>query len=136
MNGESFGWLKMLKMQFLSRSAGKQNARRSHVSTILWRCGIASSSYSHCRYPKGFQMSSKPRVWIIEHDRQYNTLVFICNMESFIPIKKIKSKVSTVTMLSHVRFVRDLKNTILAADIVVNERGFKVYQLDVYGDME
>ncbi|KAM3424846.1 hypothetical protein BST61_g6824 [Cercospora zeina] len=60
----------------------------------------------------------------------------ICNMENFIPIKKIKSKKPTITMLSHVRFVKDIKNAILAADIIVNEWGFKDYQLDVYGDME
>ncbi|KAF2216717.1 glycosyltransferase family 4 protein [Cercospora zeae-maydis SCOH1-5] len=60
----------------------------------------------------------------------------ICNMENFVPIKKIKSKKPTITMLSHVRFVKDIKNAILAADIIVNEWGFKDYQLDVYGDME
>ncbi|KAF7191169.1 hypothetical protein HII31_07529 [Pseudocercospora fuligena] len=88
--------------------------------------------------------------WEIEHGTQYNTLMHrkqyarkidpvvngICNMEKFIPIKKIKSKIPTVTMLSHVRFVKDIKNAILAADIIVNEWGFKDYQLDIYGDME
>lgn len=57
-------------------------------------------------------------------------------MEKFIPITKIKSKKPTVTMLSHVRFVKDIKNALLAADIIVNEWGFKDYQLDIYGDME
>ncbi|KXS95826.1 hypothetical protein AC578_1186 [Pseudocercospora eumusae] len=79
----------------------------------------------------------------------------ICNMEKFIPIKKIKSKIATAsaTILSPVRyasilfrahcsrkpllgFVKDIKNAILDADIIGNERGFKDYQLDVCGDME
>ena len=60
----------------------------------------------------------------------------ICNMDSFKPIEKIKSLKPTVVMLSHVRFVKDIKNAIMAADIIVNEWGIKDYQLDVYGDME
>ena len=60
----------------------------------------------------------------------------ICNMDSFKPIEKIKSVKPTVVMLSHVRFVKDIKNAIMAADIIVNEWGIKDYQLDVYGDME
>jgi len=35
-----------------------------------------------------------------------------------------------------VRFVKDIKNAILAADIIVNEWGFTDYQLDIYGDTE
>jgi hypothetical protein len=34
------------------------------------------------------------------------------------------------------RFVKDIKNAILAADIIVNEWGFTDYHLDIYGDME
>lgn len=60
----------------------------------------------------------------------------ICNMDSFKPIEKIRSQKPTVVMLSHVRFVKDIKNAILAADIIVNEWGIKDYQLDVFGDME
>lgn len=60
----------------------------------------------------------------------------ITNMERYKPIETIKSKRPTVTMLSHVRFVKDIKNAILAADIIVNDWGFKDYQLDIYGDME
>ncbi|EHK96798.1 putative Exopolysaccharide phosphotransferase [Glarea lozoyensis 74030] len=60
----------------------------------------------------------------------------ICNMESFQPIEKIKSKVPTVVMLSHVRFVKDIKTAILAADMIVNIWGFTDYQLHIYGDME
>jgi hypothetical protein len=32
--------------------------------------------------------------------------------------------------------VKDIKNAILAADIIVNEWGFTDYQLAIYGDME
>lgn len=60
----------------------------------------------------------------------------ICNMERFKPIEKIKTTVPTAVMLSHVRFVKDIKNALLAADIIVNEWGFKSYRLDIYGDME
>jgi hypothetical protein len=38
-----------------------------------------------------------------------------------------------VTMLSHVWFAKDIKTALLAADIIVNQWGFKEYQLDVYG---
>jgi glycosyltransferase involved in cell wall biosynthesis len=60
----------------------------------------------------------------------------ITNMEKYKPIETIRSKRPTVTMLSHVRFVKDIKNAILAADIIVNDWGFTDYQLDIYGDME
>ncbi|KAK5080764.1 hypothetical protein LTR05_008469 [Lithohypha guttulata] len=60
----------------------------------------------------------------------------ICNMDSFQPIKKITSAKPTVVMLSHIRFVKDIKNAILAADIIVNEWGLSDYRLDIYGDME
>ena len=88
--------------------------------------------------------------WEIELGSQQNTICHrrefarkidpvvngICNMEKFTPIKEIKTAKPTATMLSHVRFVKDIKNAILAADIIVNEWGFKDYKLDVYGDME
>jgi glycosyltransferase involved in cell wall biosynthesis len=57
-------------------------------------------------------------------------------MDSFQPIEKIKTKTPTVVMLSHVRFVKDIKTAILAADLIVNVWGFKDYQLHIYGDME
>ena len=88
--------------------------------------------------------------WEIEHDTQEGVLQHrrafarkidpvvngICDTEKFKPIEKIKSNIPTVTMLSHVRFVKDIKSAILAADIIVNEWGFLDYQLDIYGDME
>lgn len=60
----------------------------------------------------------------------------ICNMDSFQPIETITSEKPTAVMLSHVRFVKDIKNAILAADIIINEWNIKDYRLDIYGDME
>jgi glycosyltransferase involved in cell wall biosynthesis len=59
----------------------------------------------------------------------------ITNMSRFQPVDKIKSVKPTVSMLSHVRFVKDIKNAILAADIIVNEWHFSDYRLEIYGDM-
>jgi glycosyltransferase involved in cell wall biosynthesis len=60
----------------------------------------------------------------------------ITDSEKFKPVKEIKTKKPTVTMLSHLWFAKDLKTAILAADIIVNEWGFRDYQLDVYGSIE
>ncbi|KAF2017682.1 glycosyltransferase family 4 protein [Aaosphaeria arxii CBS 175.79] len=60
----------------------------------------------------------------------------ICNMEKFEPIKKIKTDTPTVVMLSHIQFVKDIKNAIMATDLIVNKWGFSDYQLHIYGDME
>ncbi|KAH0537525.1 hypothetical protein FGG08_005700 [Glutinoglossum americanum] len=60
----------------------------------------------------------------------------ICDMERFKPIEEVKTKVPTVTMLSHVWYAKDIKTAILAADIIVNEWGFNDYHLDIYGDLE
>ena len=60
----------------------------------------------------------------------------ICNMEKFEPIEKIKTSKPTAIMLSHVQFVKDIKNAILATDFIVNKWGFKDYELHVYGDLE
>jgi hypothetical protein len=38
--------------------------------------------------------------------------------------------------LTRRRFVKDIKNALMAADIIVNQWGFTDYQLDIYGDME
>ncbi|KAI5367114.1 hypothetical protein Slin14017_G021500 [Septoria linicola] len=89
----------------------------------------------------GWEIEHGTQEGILGHRKSYARKIDpvvngICNMEKFVPIQKIKSKKPTITMLSHVRFVKDIKNAILAADIIVNEWGFKDYQLDVYGDME
>lgn len=60
----------------------------------------------------------------------------ICNMEKFEPIKTIKTDTPTVVMLSHVQYVKDIKNAIMATDLIVNKWGFTDYRLHVYGDME
>jgi glycosyltransferase involved in cell wall biosynthesis len=60
----------------------------------------------------------------------------ITDSEKFKPVKEIKTQKPTVTMLSHLWFAKDLKTAILAADIIVNEWGFRDYQLDVYGSIE
>lgn len=54
-------------------------------------------------------------------------------MTKFSPVTEIKTKSPTVTMLSHVWFAKDIKNALLAADIISNEWGFKDYKLDIYG---
>ncbi|KAK4984016.1 hypothetical protein LTR50_006855 [Elasticomyces elasticus] len=89
----------------------------------------------------GWEVEHGTQEGILQHRRTFARKIDpvvngICNMEKFKPIEKIKSKVPTVVMLSHVRFVKDIKNAILAADIIVNEWGFTDYQLDIYGDME
>lgn len=57
----------------------------------------------------------------------------IPDMTKFAPVTEIKTKSPTVTMLSHVWFAKDIKNALLAADIIANEWGFKDYKLDIYG---
>jgi hypothetical protein len=57
----------------------------------------------------------------------------ITDMQKFSPVTEIKTKTPTVTMLSHVWFAKDIKNALLAADIISNEWGFKDYKLDIYG---
>jgi glycosyltransferase involved in cell wall biosynthesis len=60
----------------------------------------------------------------------------ICNMEKFEPIKTIKTDKPTAVMLSHVQYIKDIKNAILATDYIVNRWGFTDYSLHIYGDME
>jgi hypothetical protein len=57
----------------------------------------------------------------------------IPDMTKFAPVTEVKTKTPTVTMLSHVWFAKDIKNALLAADIIANEWGFKDYKLDIYG---
>ncbi|KAH8593367.1 glycosyltransferase family 4 protein [Bisporella sp. PMI_857] len=60
----------------------------------------------------------------------------IPDMTKFKPINTITSTKPTVTMLSHVWYAKDIKTAILAADIIVNEWGFKDYRLDIYGAID
>ena len=57
----------------------------------------------------------------------------IANMDSFAPVDKIRTENPTVIMLSNVQFIKDVKNAILAAGVIVNDFGFKDYHLTVYG---
>ncbi|KAK3719243.1 hypothetical protein LTR37_004462 [Vermiconidia calcicola] len=89
----------------------------------------------------GWEVEHGTQEGVLQHRRAFARKIDpvvngICDMEKFKPIEKIKSSIPTVTMLSHVRFVKDIKNAILAADIIVHEWGFTDYQLDIYGDME
>ena len=81
-------------------------------------------------------------------------------MKRFAPVQELKTKHPTVTMLSHVwyvlisllltaprnvfylligvnaRFAKDIKTALLAADIIINQWGFKDYRLDIYGTVD
>ncbi|GFF46513.1 hypothetical protein IFM46972_08059 [Aspergillus udagawae] len=60
----------------------------------------------------------------------------ITNMDKYKPIETIKTATPTVVMLSHIRYVKDIKTAIMATDLIVNIWGFKDYRLHIYGDME
>ncbi len=77
----------------------------------------------------------------LEHRRTFERKIDpvvngISNMESFEPIQTIRTDRPTVVMLSHVQYPKDLKNAILAADIIVNKWRFRDYRLHIYGDRE
>jgi glycosyltransferase involved in cell wall biosynthesis len=57
----------------------------------------------------------------------------IGNMDAFQPVTETRSKLPTCVMLSNVQFIKDVKNAVLAADVIVNKYGFKDYRLLVYG---
>jgi hypothetical protein len=71
-------------------------------------------------------------------NRKINAVVNgIANMEKYKPAKEAKKTgPPTVIMLSHVRYVKDIKTAILAADVLVNQWGFRDYRLSVFGDMQ
>ncbi|KAH2311335.1 hypothetical protein LV164_000399 [Aspergillus fumigatus] len=60
----------------------------------------------------------------------------ITNMDKYKPIETIKTATPTVVMLSHIRYVKDIKTAIMATDLIVNIWGFRDYRLHIYGDME
>lgn len=77
----------------------------------------------------------------IEHRRTFKRKIDpvvngICNMEKFEPTKEIKTDQPTVVMLSHVQYAKDIKNAIMATDLIVNKWGFRDYRLHIYGDQE
>jgi len=57
----------------------------------------------------------------------------ISNMDAFEPVEEIRSELPTVIMLSNVQFIKDVKNAVLAADVIINKYGFDAYRLTVYG---
>ncbi|KAK4995664.1 hypothetical protein LTR66_004561 [Elasticomyces elasticus] len=57
----------------------------------------------------------------------------ISNMDSFKPVDKITSELPTTIMLSNVQFIKDVKNAVMAADVIINQFGFHDYRLKVYG---
>ncbi|KAG9706617.1 glycosyltransferase family 4 protein, partial [Aureobasidium melanogenum] len=54
-------------------------------------------------------------------------------MDAFQPVTETRSKLPTCVMLSNVQFIKDVKNAVLAADVIVNKYGFTDYRLLVYG---
>ncbi|KAL4946968.1 hypothetical protein BDW69DRAFT_190664, partial [Aspergillus filifer] len=60
----------------------------------------------------------------------------ITNMERYKPIETIKTDTPTAVMLSHIRYVKDIKTAIMATDLIVNKWGLRDYRLHIYGDME
>jgi glycosyltransferase involved in cell wall biosynthesis len=54
-------------------------------------------------------------------------------MDKFKPVGKPQTTSPTVIMLSNVQFIKDVKNAILAAGVIINDFGFKDYHLTVYG---
>lgn len=46
---------------------------------------------------------------------------------------EVRSEKPTVVMLSNVQFIKDIRTAVLSADIIVNQFGFKDYQLLIYG---
>jgi glycosyltransferase involved in cell wall biosynthesis len=56
----------------------------------------------------------------------------INDIASFEPVE-CRSRTPTVVMLSNVQFIKDIKTAVLAADVIVNEYGFKDYSLLIYG---
>ena len=57
----------------------------------------------------------------------------IGNMDAFKPVTETRSKLPTTVMLSNVQFIKDVKNAVLAADIIINTYGFTDYRLVIYG---
>jgi glycosyltransferase involved in cell wall biosynthesis len=92
-------------------------------------------------YNPGWEVELGTANGVLQHRRSFARKIDpvvngICNMEKFEPIKEIKTETPTVVMLSHIQYVKDIKNAILATDLIVNKWGFKDYRLHVYGDME
>jgi glycosyltransferase involved in cell wall biosynthesis len=57
----------------------------------------------------------------------------ISNMDAFQPVETTRTEDPTVIMLSNVQFIKDVKTAIKAAGVIINDFGFKNYNLVVYG---
>lgn len=89
----------------------------------------------------GWEVELGSAEGILEHRRTFVRKIDpvvngICNMEKFEPIQKLRTDKPTAVMLSHVQYIKDIKNAILATDFIVNKWGFTDYSLHIYGDME
>ncbi|KAH9206430.1 glycosyl transferase [Leptodontidium sp. 2 PMI_412] len=89
----------------------------------------------------GWEIELGTAEGVLEHRRTFARKIDpvvngICNMERFEPIEKVKTDKPTAVMLSHVQYIKDIKNAILATDYIVNKWGFTDYSLHIYGDME
>ncbi|POS88089.1 hypothetical protein EPUL_000337 [Erysiphe pulchra] len=60
----------------------------------------------------------------------------ITDMAKFTSIQRVMAEKPTVTMLSHIWYAKDIKTSILAADIIVNQWGFSDYRLEIYGAID
>ena len=103
-----------------------------HADVVLPCCGY---------FNPGWEVELGSCEGVVEHRRTFARKIDpvvngICNMEKFEPIKTIKTSKPTVVMLSHIQFVKDIKNAIMATDLIVNKWGFTDYALHIYGDME
>ncbi|KAK2629471.1 hypothetical protein QTJ16_000291 [Diplocarpon rosae] len=90
---------------------------------IGWEIEVGSH-YGHIQHRKKFARKVDPVVNGIP------------DMKKFSPVTEITTQKPTVTMLSHVWFAKDIKTAILAANVIVNEWGFKDYQLHIYGALD
>nr|CAD70539.1 hypothetical protein [Neurospora crassa] len=57
----------------------------------------------------------------------------VSNMDAFKPVDEVRTTTPTVVMLSNVQFIKDIRTAIRAADVIVNQYGFKEYRLFIYG---
>jgi hypothetical protein len=60
----------------------------------------------------------------------------ISNMAAFEPTQEKLSAKPTVVMLSNIQTIKDVKAAVLAADVIVNEFGFRDYCLNIYGALD
>ncbi|KAE8355715.1 hypothetical protein BDV28DRAFT_162634 [Aspergillus coremiiformis] len=89
----------------------------------------------------GWEMELGTCEGVLQHRRAFQRKIDpvvngITDMEKYKPIETIKTDKPTVVMLSHIRYVKDIKTAVMATDVIVNKWGFRDYRLHIYGDME